>query len=704
MFHWFGVVQSTRGDALPNWQVGLVEIDTQNIVPIYADENSTPIQSVSGIANRALADDNGNYDFYVPSGTYTLRFFDSSGVFQREIRFVAMYGTDFTTGLIDDLASTEPGKGAGLIGFLQSGTGAVARTVQDKLRETVSVFDFLTASEIQDVVTKTGSVDISAKIQAAIDSLQNAGGGTLIFPNGVYYIGTGLNVGNGTSVAPDNTKAPVSLEGVGPVSGVGYASPSNCAIIKSNVAGPAIKFNGTLGWGLKRFAFTFTTSSTAAQAYAVYNGKSGRAEDITVLNCPGLLHILYHSWGTVNVEFNQAENIYIFMGVNSPANAVALKLDALPGGSADPAHNLFTNLTVQPDKASHVGLELAYCDTNVFINYRFKPLVGFLPAVAVRFNYTSHTANFFPNNNQFIGGSNYVSTIESVGTPTHPAQVSNRWSGFELGNNSPVPTALGFAVDKMALSRNTTFYINQSASGVGLFGPGDTTSFGIYQGRPCKTLQQAYDQLARYFDLNGYTATFDIADGSYTAGVDAQTPTQGGRSIFKGQGGGTVFLGAATPFIARGDTDIEVQSVNLGPSSGHSALGDGGTIRIGNGTVFSGVTASHIAADNGGKALLVANYFIVGGASAHFEARHGSSISGAVTVTLLGNVTITNFAVAREASSLRAVGSTFTLGAFAVTGNRYSATLNGVIDTNGGGASFFPGTAGGATATGGQYA
>lgn len=92
MFHWFGVVQNTRGDALAGWQVGLVEVGTQNVVPIFADENSTPIASVSTVANRAVADENGNYDFYVPSGTYTLQFFNTSGVFQRDQRFIAMYG------------------------------------------------------------------------------------------------------------------------------------------------------------------------------------------------------------------------------------------------------------------------------------------------------------------------------------------------------------------------------------------------------------------------------------------------------------------------------------------------------------------------------------------------------------------------------------------------------------------------------------
>lgn len=41
-----------------------------------------------------------------------------------------------------DLASTAAGKGAAMVGFIQSGAGAVARTAQSKLRDVVSVKDF----------------------------------------------------------------------------------------------------------------------------------------------------------------------------------------------------------------------------------------------------------------------------------------------------------------------------------------------------------------------------------------------------------------------------------------------------------------------------------------------------------------------------------------------------------------------------------
>jgi hypothetical protein len=92
MFHWFDVITNTRGDALAGWQVSLVEVGTQTVVPIFSDENETPIATSSGVTNRAVADENGNYDFFVANGTYTLQFFNTSGVFQRDQRFVAMYG------------------------------------------------------------------------------------------------------------------------------------------------------------------------------------------------------------------------------------------------------------------------------------------------------------------------------------------------------------------------------------------------------------------------------------------------------------------------------------------------------------------------------------------------------------------------------------------------------------------------------------
>ena len=71
--------------------------------------------------------------------------------------------------------TTDPAKGDALIGFRQSGTGAVARTVHDKLGEFVSVKDFGAVGD--------GVADDTAAIQAALNASE-----FVLFPAGVYLV------------------------------------------------------------------------------------------------------------------------------------------------------------------------------------------------------------------------------------------------------------------------------------------------------------------------------------------------------------------------------------------------------------------------------------------------------------------------------------------------------------------------------------
>lgn len=74
--------------------------------------------------------------------------------------------------------------GSALVGFIQAGAGAVARTAQAKMRETFSVTDFGAVGD--------GTTDDTAAIQACLDAVPDAtidgGGGAVFFPRGTYIV------------------------------------------------------------------------------------------------------------------------------------------------------------------------------------------------------------------------------------------------------------------------------------------------------------------------------------------------------------------------------------------------------------------------------------------------------------------------------------------------------------------------------------
>lgn len=115
-------------------------------------------------------------------------------------RVQAVDGAETLTDIETALDSMAGGTG---VSFTQAGTGAVARTVQAKLREIVTPQDF-TASTIDDYTT-----DASSAIQAAIDYAATTGKQVYI-PAGTYKVGTALEVkGNGTSLIGDGPLATI---------------------------------------------------------------------------------------------------------------------------------------------------------------------------------------------------------------------------------------------------------------------------------------------------------------------------------------------------------------------------------------------------------------------------------------------------------------------------------------------------------------
>lgn len=96
--------------------------------------------------------------------------------------------------------------GSDLVGYIATGTGVVARTVQSRLRESVSVFDFMSSDQITDVQNKTAALDVTSAMQAAINHAQLRGL-QLIVPAGVYRLDTTLSITSGVDLVGVPPKA-----------------------------------------------------------------------------------------------------------------------------------------------------------------------------------------------------------------------------------------------------------------------------------------------------------------------------------------------------------------------------------------------------------------------------------------------------------------------------------------------------------------
>jgi len=102
---------------------------------------------------------------------------------------------NYANNVADWLSDLAAPTGASLVGYLLAGVGAVATTVQGKLRESVSVLDFYANGSSGVAVDPTGVVDSTLGIQAAYDYCV-ANFKSLLVPRGTYKTTSTLTFNN----------------------------------------------------------------------------------------------------------------------------------------------------------------------------------------------------------------------------------------------------------------------------------------------------------------------------------------------------------------------------------------------------------------------------------------------------------------------------------------------------------------------------
>jgi len=534
-----------------------------------------------------------------------------------------------------------------------------------------------------------GSHDDTAAIQAAINTLHSSGG-TVFFPSGKYKISAPLLVGNGTNAAGLggwSTYAGVTLQGPSYPSGIGNYNPLGQAalITTGNMSAISIKGPITGGWSVKDL-FIDNSTSTAGASINIVEGQFGNIENVQII--AGAYGIVVATYGNNLAYHMDMKNVGIFMP-SGLASAVGIILS----GTSTMGSGLVTveGLTIIPTNSGHTGVILQATDSNVFIRYNYMDAAH--SSTALLFDYT--LAPGYPTANFFYQMDPYSASIAINGSPIESGLMEPNRILLSQTNGARIPSLAGVVIERHILGADKSFYVSTTGS--------DTTGSG-YSGNPWATVQHAYDQIITHYDLAGYTATIVLGAGTYTSGITSAGKITGlGNIIIDGGSVATIHTTSAHCITATNNTVISVKNIKLlTTSAGFGLLSTNGGIINFTGVEFGACASGHMLANYNGEINATGNYTITGAAPVHLEATAtGKILTDTITVTISGTPAFSSmFALATTLGYIEASGVTYSGSA---SGVRYSTTNNAIINTNGGGASYLPGSSSGSTGTGGLY-
>jgi hypothetical protein len=275
---------------------------------------------------------------------------------------------------------------------------------------------------------------------------------------------------------------------------------------------------------------------------------------------------------------------------------------------------------------------------------------------------------------------------------------------------NPDTGGAGWIVFWRQLATNTDLYVNGAT--------GNDSNNGLTPATAKKTIQGAVNTAWTFPPSSAFGITIHISDGTYNESVS--TPSIPGPAV-------TILGNNATPsnvivnsvtinagaITVNGPNVLTVSSLKFTGSVSGSGAGlvanNSGSLLIAMNTVSGAVDTGVFLANGGGAIAIEGNHTFAGSCAAAFLCSRSGTINTISSITFTISVAITvGIAFVESTSGGSLEVPLLNPPNFAnpgnVTGPRFLASLNGVINTHGQGANYFPGSTAGSTTTGGQYA
>jgi len=274
---------------------------------------------------------------------------------------------------------------------------------------------------------------------------------------------------------------------------------------------------------------------------------------------------------------------------------------------------------------------------------------------------------------------------------------------FSAGTKDVIVIPIAARAGRERLTADRTYYVRTD---------GNDSNTGLVNsaGGACLTIQAAFNIIAATLDVASYTVTISVGAGTFADGVTVPAWVGGGSIIVSGAGATTIISvtsGHCFNMLSPMSGNLTLDQMKLTTTGG----GGGSCILVGGvgcsvyvGAVeFGACVYYHMAATGIGSFIYAyANYTISGGALAHVSVDYQSQMSTyGITITVSGTPAWgTAFALAANLGLILFDATTISGSA---TGKRYQGTMGAGINTNGGGANYFPGNSAGTVATDAWY-